>query len=164
MMILILMGISIGAGYGLRPSDATAAAPLPIIPALHQWTPNSGSFTFTASSRIVVDTEHAAHLAGTAATLADDLAVLTGHAVAVVTESRPAPGDLFLTIDDGQGAEKYRMTVGESVRITGGDPVGVLYGTRTVLQLLHQASSIPAGTASDGPSDPARGLMVDVGR
>jgi hexosaminidase len=112
----------------------------------------------------VVATEHAADLAGTAATLADDLATLIGHAVPVVTESRPAPGDLFLTIADGQGAETYRMSVGESVRIAGGDPAGVLYGTRTVLQLLHQASTIPAGTAIDWPSYPERGLMVDVGR
>ena len=47
---------------------------------------------------------------------------------------------------------------------TGGDPAGAFYGTRTVLQLLHQASTIPAGTAVDWPSYSERGLMVDVGR
>lgn len=36
MMILVLMGISVATGYGLRQSDA---APLRVIPALHQWVP-----------------------------------------------------------------------------------------------------------------------------
>src|SRR5262249_19744047 len=111
-----------------------------------------------------VDTRHAAALAGTAAVLADDLAALAGRAVPVVTESTPAPGDLFLTLDGLHGAEKYRMTVGESVRITGGDPAGTFYGTRTVVQLLHQALVIPAGAAIDWPNYSERGLMVDVGR
>lgn len=163
-MILILVGVLVALGYEPPQSDAAAADALPVLPAVRQWTPSAGSYTFTPSSRIVVGTPHAAALAGAAVTLAADLAALTGRRVPVITAAIPGPGDLFLAIDVRQGAERYGMTVGESVRITGGDPAGVFHGTRTALQLLHQATTIPAGTALDWPSHPERGLMVDVGR
>jgi N-acetyl-beta-hexosaminidase len=41
---------------------------------------------------------------------------------------------------------------------------GAFYGTRSLLQLIKQAPTIPAGVGRDWPSKPERGLMVDNGR
>jgi hexosaminidase len=56
------------------------------------------------------------------------------------------------------------MTAGSSISIQGSTATGEFWGTRTVLQLLHQSPTIPAGTAGDAPVKPERGLMIDTGR
>ncbi|MEU1095948.1 family 20 glycosylhydrolase, partial [Streptomyces sp. NPDC005877] len=141
-----------------------AAAPPQTVPALRQWTAGSGAYTFTDTSRIAVDPASAARLGDEAATLADDLAARTGRTVAVVTGA-PATGDIALGLGDTTlPAEGYRMTVGAAVTIRAGTDTGAFYGTRTLLQLLHQSASVPAGTAVDWPTKPERGLMIDQGR
>lgn len=150
-------------GVAAAPAQA-AAGPPQTVPALRQWTAGSGTYTFTATSRIAVDPAHTAQLSDEAATLADDLAAQTGRTVAVVTGT-PATGDIGLTLGDGTlPAEGYRMTVGQAVTIQAATDTGAFYGTRTLLQLLHQSPSVPAGTAVDWPTKPERGLMIDQGR
>ncbi|WP_329395955.1 family 20 glycosylhydrolase [Streptomyces melanogenes] len=150
-------------GVAAAPAQA-AAGPPQTVPALRQWTAGSGTYTFTATSRITVDPAHTAQLSDEAATLADDLAAQTGRTVAVVTGT-PATGDIGLTLGDGTlPAEGYRMTVGQAVSIQAATDTGAFYGTRTLLQLLHQSPSVPAGTAVDWPTKPERGLMIDQGR
>ena len=56
------------------------------------------------------------------------------------------------------------MTVGSSISIQGSTTTGEFWGTRTVLQLLHQSPTIAAGTATDSPDKSERGLMLDTGR
>ncbi|MFE5538322.1 family 20 glycosylhydrolase [Streptomyces sp. NPDC056519] len=141
-----------------------AAGPPQTVPALRQWTAATGAYTFTGSSRIVVDPAHADRLSDEAATFAEDLGALAGRPVGVVTGSA-APGDISLGLDDpGLPAEGYRLTVGQSIAVRAGTDAGAFYGTRTVLQLLHQSSSVPAGTAVDWPAKAERGLMIDQGR
>ncbi|MEV6550542.1 family 20 glycosylhydrolase [Streptomyces sp. NPDC051597] len=150
-------------GVAAAPARA-AAAPPQTVPALRQWTAGSGAYTFTNTSRIAVDPASAAQLGDEAATLADDLAARTGRTVAVVTGA-PATGDIALGLGDTTlPAEGYRMTVGAAVTIRAGTDTGAFYGTRTLLQLLHQSASVPAGTAVDWPTKPERGLMIDQGR
>ncbi|MEU8465762.1 family 20 glycosylhydrolase [Streptomyces sp. NPDC029003] len=143
---------------------ATAAAP-PTVPALRQWTPSgSAAYTFTATSRIVVDPASADRLADEAATFAEDLTALTGHAVPVVTGS-PATGDIGLGLGEtALPAEGYRMTAAAALTLRAATGTGAFNGTRSVLQLLHQSPSVPAGTAVDWPDKAERGLMVDQGR
>ncbi|WHM40410.1 family 20 glycosylhydrolase [Streptomyces sp. BPTC-684] len=150
-------------GVAAAPARA-AAGPPQTVPALRQWTAGSGTYTFTATSRIAVDPAYTAQLSDEAATLADDLAAQTGRTVAVVTGT-PATGDIGLTLGDGTlPTEGYRMTVGQTVAIQAATDTGAFYGTRTLLQLLHQSASVPAGTAVDWPTKPERGLMIDQGR
>ncbi|WP_371649863.1 MULTISPECIES: family 20 glycosylhydrolase [unclassified Streptomyces] len=150
-------------GVAAAPARA-AAAPPQTVPALRQWAAGSGTYTFTATSRITVDPAYTAQLSDEAATLADDLAAQTGRTVAVVTGT-PAAGDIGLTLGDtALPAEGYRMTVDQAVTIRAGTDTGAFYGTRTLLQLLHQSVSVPAGTAVDWPTKPERGLMIDQGR
>ncbi|WP_063753315.1 family 20 glycosylhydrolase, partial [Streptomyces sp. NRRL S-87] len=142
----------------------TSAAAPRTVPALRQWTPGSGSYAFGADSRIVVDPAYADLLAGDAAPFAEDLGALAGRTVPVV-DGTPATGDIALTLGDGSlPAEGYRMTVGPSLTVRAGTAAGAFLGTRSVLQLLHQAPTVPAGTAVDWPDKPERGLMVDQGR
>lgn len=146
-----------------------AAVPAPLtVPALREWTAATGSYAFTASSRIVVDPA-ARGLDDEGATFAEDLAALTGITVPVVhdTVGNLRPGDLHLALgstDAALGDEGYVMAVADSVRIQARGDAGAYYGTRTVLQLLRQARTIPAGTARDWPTKPERGLMIDQGR
>ncbi|MEU8840463.1 family 20 glycosylhydrolase [Streptomyces roseus] len=141
-----------------------AAGPPQTVPALRQWTAAAGAYTFTGSSRIVIDPAHAAELSDEAATFAEDLGALAGRPIGVVTGSA-SPGDIALGLGEtGLPAEGYRLTVGPSVAVRATTAVGAFYGTRTLLQLLHQSSSVPAGTAVDWPAKAERGLMVDQGR
>ena len=143
---------------------AHAASPTPqTVPAFRSWTAGSGSFTWGPASRVVIDPAYATRLAGDAGTFATDLSALEGRKVAVATGTA-ASGDVRLTLGGNQPAEGYSMTVGSSISIQGSTTTGEFWGTRTVLQLLHQGSTIHAGTASDAPVKPERGLMIDTGR
>ncbi|WP_406085228.1 family 20 glycosylhydrolase [Micromonospora zamorensis] len=147
------------------PATPASAVPgdLQVIPALKQWTAGTGSYTFGTTTRIVVDPAYTAQLNDDAATFAADLRDLTGRTVPVTTGTA-ATGDIRLTLGGSQPAEGYTMTVGSSIAIQGSTDAGAFYGTRTVLQLLKQSSTVPAGTTSDAPTKSERGMMVDVGR
>ncbi|WP_371619347.1 family 20 glycosylhydrolase [Streptomyces sp. NBC_00454] len=162
---LAVAALSLPGAAAASPAAAPAAAAAPqTVPALRQWTAGTGSYGFTSTSRIVVDPAYTAQLSDEAATLAEDLGALAGRSVAVVTGSA-SPGDIGLSLGDGSlPAEGYRMTVGQSIAIQAGTDTGAFYGTRTVLQLLHQSASVPAGTAVDWPTKSERGLMIDQGR
>ncbi|MFC9292900.1 family 20 glycosylhydrolase [Streptomyces sp. NPDC057011] len=150
-------------GVTAGPAQA-AAGPPQTVPALRQWTAGTGTYTFTAATRVVVDPAYGAQLADEAATFAQDVGDLAGRTVAVVTGT-PAAGDIGLTLGDTTlPAEGYRMTVAGSLTLRAGTDTGAFHGTRTVLQLLHQSASVPAGTAVDWPAKAERGLMVDQGR
>ncbi|MFI9063272.1 family 20 glycosylhydrolase [Streptomyces sp. NPDC053429] len=149
---------------GAAPSQAAVAAAPQTVPALRQWTAGTGAYTFTGTTSIAVDPAHTAQLADEAATFAEDLRALTGRSVSVVTGSA-APGDIGLTLGDpALPAEGYRMTVGTSLTVQAATDTGAFNGTRSILQLLHRSTTVPAGTAVDWPAKAERGLMVDQGR
>lgn len=157
--------IAAGAMAVVALSAVASAVPgtLQTIPALKQWSAGSGSYTFGSSSRIVVDPAYSAQLSDDATTFAADLRDLVGRTVAVV-EGAASAGDIRLTLGGSHPAEGYTMTVGSSITIQASQDTGAFYGTRTMLQLLKQSSTIPAGTTTDSPTKSERGLMVDAGR
>ena len=156
-------------------ADTTASAsasvailpPFVTIPSAQQWTVASGSYTFSAASRIVVDPAGAVQLMTTANVFAADLKYLTGVSIKPVVGS-PIAGDIGLSLlatpDTGLGPEGYSVSVAGAVSISGNTDAGVFYGTRTLLQLLSQGSTISFGAMHDWPDYPQRALMVDVGR
>lgn len=141
-----------------------------VIPALREWQGGSGSFMIDSASRITIDPTYATQLQGTAQVFQSDLLSVTGSTLPVVTTSSPTIGDFFLTLknsDLGIGSEGYLLKVGDSVVISASTSTGVLYGTRTILQILIQdpaKTHIVRGTARDYPRYPERGFMLDVGR
>ena len=64
--------------------------------------------------------------------------------------------------------ESYRLEVTpSSAHLTAPNPLGVLHGLQTFLQLVRVTPSgfaVPAVTIDDSPRFPWRGLMIDVGR
>jgi len=156
-------------------ADAAVSATVPVIilppfvtiPSAHQWTASTGSYTFNPASRIVIDSASAGELTTTAEVFAADLKYLTGVSSQPVVGS-PNAGDISLSLlaspDTGLGSEGYSMSVAGTVSISANTDAGVFYGTRSLLQLLSQGSTIAFGTIRDWPNYPQRALMVDVGR
>lgn len=143
------------------PAAQAATGTPQTVPALRAWTAGTGSFAFGTTSRVVVDPAYAAQLTGDANTFAADLTALAGRTVSVI-QGTPAAGDIALTLGaTSLPAEGYTMTVGPSITIKGASTAGEFWGTRTVLQLLRQSPTVPAGTAQDWPTKPERGLMVN---
>ncbi|GCE23654.1 family 20 glycosylhydrolase [Dictyobacter kobayashii] len=136
------------------------------IPALQEWTTATGTYTFSEHARIVLNETYATQLKEIGDVFAADLKQLTGFSIPVVSESSARDGDIWLSLsqDTALGHEGYVLEVAASLHILAPEDHGIFYGTRTVLQLLRQSYSLPAGTARDWPEYPERSLMVDVGR
>jgi hexosaminidase len=139
---------------------AVSAAPL-TVPAVRQWTPAAGEYTFRPGAR-VLSTDPA--LGGTAAVFAADLTAVTGVPVSAVTGTDPRPGDVELRLGGTTSGEGYEVAVGTAITIQAGAEPGVFHGTRSVLQWLRQGWTVGGGQVRDWPVHPERGLMVDLGR
>jgi hexosaminidase len=164
---LLLLTTVGGIVVGGPPAAAAAANEKPrTIPALQEWTGGAGSYSFTTASRIVRTTSA---LASTSQTFAEDLKSLTGNTITQLagTAADLRAGDILLSLgsaDTALGAEGYALSITDRITISARDDRGAFYGTRTILQLLKQGTSIPQGTARDWALKPERGLMVDNGR
>lgn len=147
----------------LADSDS-AQRPL-TIPALQQWQIASGSaYQYGTNSRIVVAPDSAS-LLPVAQLLAEDLHAQGGR-VPTIVSGTPRAGDVGLSLgrcNSKLGHEGYGLAVGSAFEIQAATADGVFYGTRTLLQLLHQGNSIIAGRALDWPRYPERGLAIDNG-
>ena len=157
----LFLAWSLGAGQAASAQPKT-------IPALREWTEGTGSFTCTATSRILLEAGSATALQVTAATLMEDLLQVTGTPLSVFPDASDArAGDIILALgatDAAIGQEGYLLQVTDRVRISAISETGVFYGTRSLLQMLRQGLQIQAGSARDWPDYPERALMVDVGR
>ncbi len=168
-LAIVTFVATLGSGLVVQQPAHAANAKPQTIPALQEWTGGAGSYTVSAATRIVRNTTDATTLATTSQVFADDLKSLTGSTIAQTTGTTAdlAAGDIFLSLgstDTALGTEGYALNVTDKITITARDDKGAFYGTRTVLQLLHQSTSIPQGTARDWSLKPERGLMVDDGR
>ncbi|WP_338533645.1 beta-N-acetylhexosaminidase [Paenibacillus peoriae] len=151
------------------PTQYEGASPRPTtIPALREWRAMSGSFQIGKHFRILVRPVDAPHLSSDAEIFAADLKTVTGHAGrVVVTDEDPGFGDILLELgstDGALGAEGYNLLVDSHVKIKANTSAGAFYGTRSLLQLLRQHPSVPAGEARDWPRYSERGLMIDIAR
>ncbi|MER5946419.1 family 20 glycosylhydrolase [Streptomyces sp. NPDC001904] len=142
-----------------RAAGEPAAAPA-TVPALADWTPGEGSFTYGDDSRLVAADAASRRVART---LADDLRA-AGHGVVPVVGGPSRTGDIVVDVAPGArarlGGEGYELTAGKRLRITGAAETGAFYGTRTLLQFLAQGDRIPAGRAVDVPRYRERGVGV----
>ncbi|HVK24343.1 MAG TPA: family 20 glycosylhydrolase [Actinokineospora sp.] len=167
--VVVAMTATVAAGVTPAAAQTTPNAQPKTIPALREWTGGTGTFTYTSATRILRATANATTLATTSQVFADDVKALTGHTLAQATGTTTdlRAGDIYLSLgsaDTALGAEGYALSVTDKITITARDDKGAFYGTRTVLQLLKQSTSIPRGTARDWALKPERGLMIDNGR
>lgn len=72
----------------------------------------------------------------------------------------------FLDVAGRESSEGYSLSVSaKGINITGASPLGVWWGTRTVLQqAVLSNGTIPYGAGTDTPGWGTRGMMLDVGR
>ncbi|MEU9171293.1 family 20 glycosylhydrolase [Streptomyces sp. NPDC048420] len=147
----------------LAPVPAVARsdqAPPVTVPALTEWTAESGSYAYRSDgTRLVADTPTERRVADT---LAGDLRT-AGHGKVSVVPGGARTGDIVIDVQPSRktlGAEGYELRAGRSLSITGATETGAFYGTRTLLQLLAQGDRIPAGRTVDVPRYKERGVGV----
>jgi hexosaminidase len=144
------------------------------IPAIREWRSTAGRFLFKSNSRIVVSSSAPFELKRTAKLFAGELRRISGQAVAEIVQQNPIPreGDILLAIapeNQTLGDEGYNISIGPYIAVRARKPAGVFYGTRTVLQIIHQSTSgkgimLPKGEIRDWPQYQERGLMIDIAR
>ncbi|NUR68875.1 MAG: glycoside hydrolase family 20 zincin-like fold domain-containing protein, partial [Streptomyces sp.] len=132
------VGVAAALALLLSPVPAVAgqraAEPPVTVPALSDWTPESGNYTFGSGTRLVADTPAEARVAGT---LADELRA-AGHGSVPVVGGTARGGDIVVDIQPARkslGAEGYELSAGKRLSVTGATETGAFYGTRTLLQL-----------------------------
>ena len=145
-----------------------ADAELNVVPSVQSWTPQPGVFSMK-EAKITVDEKYVKELNGVAEDFRGQLVGLGCESVPVM-RGKARGKELFLTLETGPkqlAAEGYRIDIGDGVVVRGQTPIGVFYGTRTLLQLLAQDKvnlALPCGLIADWPRYQHRMLMLDVGR
>ena len=138
-----------------------------VIPALQQWKGTKGTLVLSAQGNIVINPADEASLRKTASILADDLKELLEWNYTITT-GKAKKNDIYLSLtqpDEQLGKEGYVLGIDQKVSIEAPTPQGVFWGTRSLLQMLHnQKAQLAKGTARDWPEFPNRGFMLDVGR
>lgn len=142
-----------------------------VIPAVHQWQANSGSFIINAAT--VFKFKPSVSTQKSVAIFLEDLAVLRGKEQLSGLQAKGGKNDIIIKIKSQRHLtqlqrESYLLGIKpDKVIIKAMDEAGVFYATRTLLHLIEQSAdkqSIPCYTISDIPAYPFRGFMLDVGR
>lgn len=82
----------------------------------------------------------------------------------------PDSGDIVIDLNSsGQSRgmdslEGYVIDIGSYARITAPSERAVMYGLRTLLQILEAEGFVPCGTITDYPAVAERSLHIDIGR
>ncbi len=153
------------------PPLSSAVNPAPfVIPAMRAWSGASGSFVLRNTARLVVDPAFARELLPVAQTFSADLKAGPLRQTFAVKTGKPRQGDIYFTLhpqDTTINKEGYRLAIGDVVTIDARAPLGALWATRSLLQVLEQDSAyrhLPKGQAIDYPQYAVRGFVLDCGR
>lgn len=148
---------------------------------------SDGTYDLSSIQSIVVDTQYASSVDDSMATLipptlfefaqtfGDDLNTIYNIDAAVANGTNSTTGSIFLTLGDPSlylnasgepSSEGYSLSVtSDAITITGASPLGVWWGTRTVLQQATlNNGSVPLGSGTDTPGWATRGMMLDAAR
>ena len=135
-----------------------------VIPELKEWKGATGFFMPKQSVRIIYG---APGLQKIARQFAADYKALFG-VLPEIAEGQPCKGDFFFTIKRDKKLEKegYDIVIGDYVKVSANEPVGVYWATRTLLQMGEQYKNgnLPKGHIRDWPDYGIRGLLIDCGR
>ena len=135
-----------------------------VVPELKEWKGATGFFMPKQSVRIIYG---APGLQKIARQFAADYKALFG-VLPEIAEGKPCKGDFFFTIKRDKQLEKegYDIVIGDYVKVSANEPVGVYWATRTLLQMGEQYKNgnLPKGHIRDWPDYGIRGLLIDCGR
>lgn len=134
-----------------------------VVPELKQWSGADGMFA-PSGKYIVKGGKQAEKVAQV---FAADYHSLVGNSLTPKT-GKPSTGDIVLVLkaDKLLGTEGYRLDISDVTTIIASTVEGLVWGTRTVLQLSEQnhSAALPKGVAVDVPEYGLRGFMMDCGR
>lgn len=135
-----------------------------ILPEIREWKGETGDFTPSASSKIVISDEKLGEVADA---FAKDYEEITGNSI-TVNKGVPATGDFYfsLTTDKSKGLQEegYLIKVDDKVEVEAETLTGAFWATRTILQSIKITNNIPKGLARDYPMYEVRSFILDVGR
>lgn len=123
-----------------------------VVPAVQSWKASSGTLDVSGAKVTAAGSDAAD--AKLAAEVADALKGDKGNASVVLTRDGA----------DAKQPEGYTLEITDKVTIRSASYSGLLYGTRTLLQLAKQSPQLPKGTITDWPTYKHRMFMLDVGR
>lgn len=147
---------------------ANAQTTIPqVIPALQNWEPAKGNLKLPEEGTIIISPNAGEQLKETAEILMQDLKEMFGWNYRIVS-GKPERNAIYLSLGkslpDSQ-EEGYELDIRNSVKIEASTVKGVFWGTRTLLQMIHnQPLGLLKGKASDYPQYTHRGFMIDVAR
>ena len=154
-----------GALVSLSATAQTNEKPF-VIPELREWTGAEGTFTPSESMRIVYPAKEEG-LKKIAHQFAKDYRAMFNAEPEVAT-GKARKGDIVLAIkkDKKLNKEGYNIKIGDKIEITAPAYEGIMWGTRTILQIAEQnkGQSLPKGIIRDYPDYELRGFMLDCGR
>lgn len=138
-----------------------------VIPSLQNWKARKGKLELSETGKIIVAPEVESLLKETAEIVAKDLKDMFGWNYQVIS-GKPEKSSIYLSLEKSSSPlkeEGYEMNINNRVTIEASTVKGVFWGTRTLLQMLHnQPSGIMQGKTSDYPQYSHRGMMIDVAR
>ncbi len=156
---LLLLCLAAVVGWAGNPAPA-------VVPAVRQWTGGKGVWKFSGA-QVAVPAAEWPVLEPVAKRFAADLTLMGMTSVAVPVTGDLSTRDLVLTTNTGnfrlRNDEGYAVEITDRVVIRGQTATAVLWGTRTLLQMLHQDRQLPRGTVADWPQYPHRILQLNVG-
>lgn len=138
-----------------------------VIPELRDWTGLEGIWQLSGNTAIVVSEADKAKLENIAKDFSADIKTMFNKDIPVRI-GKPNAGDIVLSLGklSNDNKEAYSLDISSAVTVTGNDPQGVFWATRTLLQILEQSPELqlPQGKTLDFPKYPLRGFMLDCGR
>ncbi len=133
------------------------AAELPgVVPAVQSWQPAGGELDLSGAK--VQSLGKTAEDDSLAKQVADELGRLRKNATSTIVVQLTHEGA------DPKQPEGYTMEISDKVVIRSASHAGLIFGTRTLLQLAKQNPQLPKGVVTDWPVYKQRMLMLDVGR
>jgi hexosaminidase len=172
-MTLLVSSLFAGLVSSLFAGPVSAQAPLPLMPLPAKATPGTGEFLINNGFGLTLEGYQEPRLDKAKQRFLDLLSRQSGIPLwREAALNKP----LFFVKTAGPSApvqqvgedESYHLEItAQEVHLQAANPLGVLHGLQTFLQLVHitpQGFAVPAMTIDDQPRFPWRGLMLDVSR
>jgi hexosaminidase len=154
-------------------AQAQTSAPLPLMPLPAQVKPSTGEFLINNGFGVALEGYQEPRLERAKERFLKVLSRQTGIPLFVEAQyNKPQfvikTGGASAPIQQVDEDESYRLVVtAENVHLEAANPLGVMHGLQTFLQLVRitpNGFAAPAVTIDDKPRFPWRGLMLDSGR
>ena len=169
-LLLLLLSAALASAPAICAQEDSS---LPLMPLPEHVTAGEGQFLIDGSFSVGLEGYTEPRLLLARQRFLDRLSRETG----IPFESQTQASQLSFTIKTGEASapvqqlgedESYHLKVtANHVQLTAANPLGVLHGLQTFLQLVRitpQGFSVPVVAIDDEPRFPWRGLMLDAGR